>query len=163
MSATIRMSSNARQAAAVLAGAPKPFNDQVGLLTNHYTLLLQTTVRAKASGRPGPRRRTGDYRRSITAQTVRQPIPGIWQGWVGTNSPQGRRLENGFVGVDSLGRTYNQKPFPHFAPAVDVVGPQYQGALIELVGLLTSLTNGDKDAAALVNAMRRPPRTKGSS
>ncbi|MEV0446303.1 hypothetical protein AB0I46_46175, partial [Streptomyces spectabilis] len=42
---------------------------------------------------------------------------------VGTNAPQGRRLEFGFVGVDSLGRHYNQPPFPHLGPAVATFGP----------------------------------------
>jgi hypothetical protein len=35
------------------------------------------------------------------------------------------RLEFGFVGVDSIGRHYNQPPFPHFRPAEDEVAPIY--------------------------------------
>ncbi|RSO40609.1 hypothetical protein DMH15_14715 [Streptomyces sp. WAC 06725] len=42
---------------------------------------------------------------------------------VGTSAPQGRRLESGFVGADSLGRHYAQPPFPHLGPAVDQAGP----------------------------------------
>jgi len=73
-------------------------------------------VRGKASGRPGPRNRSGDYRRSIVSDTQVQGSTVL--GQIGTNSPQGRRLEFGFVGADSLGRNYNQPPFPHFMPAV---------------------------------------------
>ncbi|MGV9878670.1 hypothetical protein [Streptomyces sp. NPDC003006] len=40
-----------------------------------------------------------------------------------------RRLEFGFVGVDSLGRHYNQRPFPHLRPAVGTVGPLLVHAL----------------------------------
>ncbi|WP_172673788.1 hypothetical protein [Methanogenium cariaci] len=38
---------------------------------------------------------------------------------VGTNAPQGKRLEFGFVGRDVLGRYYNQEAQPHLRPAVD--------------------------------------------
>jgi hypothetical protein len=54
-------------------------------------------------------------------------------GTVGTNAPQGLRLENGFVGADSLGRVYNQPPYPHFSPAAVQTEPEYARA-IGLVG-----------------------------
>lgn len=44
---------------------------------------------------------------------------------VGTNAPQGRRLEFGFVGADALGRVYNQPPFPHVGPAVEEQAPLF--------------------------------------
>lgn len=72
---------------------------------------------AKASGRPGPNVQTGDYRRSIGIQFYEGG--GQFSAMVGTNLPQGRRLEFGFHGVDSLGRAYNQQPLPHFGPALD--------------------------------------------
>lgn len=87
-----------------------------------WGLLLRTKVMGRASGRPGPRVVTGNYRRSITAEFGRQG--GAHTAIVGTNAPQGRRLEYGFVGSDALGRHYNQPPFPHFNPAADEVeGP----------------------------------------
>ena len=46
-------------------------------------------------------------------------IPGVFTGVVGTNVEYARRLELGFVGTDSLGRTYNQKPRPHIIPAFE--------------------------------------------
>jgi hypothetical protein len=74
-------------------------------------LLLQTAVKRHASGRPGPRMITGDYNRSIAIRV------GVLWAEVFTNKPQGRRLEYGFTGEDSLGRHYDQPPFAHFLPA----------------------------------------------
>lgn len=82
--------------------------------------LLQTRVRARASGRPGPRVQTGDYRRGISLErgfaigSADLPVP---YATVFSNSPQGQRLENGFIGIDSRGRTYRQPPLPHWGPA----------------------------------------------
>jgi len=83
--------------------------------------LLESAVKRHASGRPGPNAPTGDYRRSwstrvrFTADTV--------TSITGTNRPQAARLEYGFHGMDSLGRNYNQPPFPHAGPAMDEVRP----------------------------------------
>lgn len=51
--------------------------------------------------------------------TEPKSIPGIFTGVVGTNVEYARRLELGFVGKDSLGRTINQKPRPHIIPAYE--------------------------------------------
>jgi hypothetical protein len=80
--------------------------------------LLETAVKSHASGRPGPRAVTGDYRRSITTAIYVSPDRSGILAVVGTNKPQGRRLEYGFIGVDALGRHYNQPPYPHFRPAI---------------------------------------------
>ena len=40
-------------------------------------------------------------------------------GVVGTNVEYARRVEMGFVGTDSLGRTYNQAPNPYLRPALE--------------------------------------------
>jgi hypothetical protein len=125
------MRSNAGEVAAELRHATGTVNAFVGLQTARFTQLLRTRVRARASGRPGPRRQTGDYRRSIGAQTS-QIAPGVWQGTVGTNSPQGWRLEKGFVGRDSLGREYHQPPYEHFGPAVDETDPEYAAAMAQI-------------------------------
>lgn len=97
-----------------------------------WGLLLKTKVMGRASGRPGPRVVTGDYRRSITVDFGKQS--GAHTAVVGTNKPQGRRLEYGFVGTDSLGRTYNQPPFPHFNPAATEV----EGPFVDEVGKLAT-------------------------
>jgi len=56
---------------------------------------------------------TGTYKRSV-GQSPRGPD--TWG--VGTNLPQGPRLEYGFIGTDKLGRRYNQAPIPHFRPGL---------------------------------------------
>lgn len=100
-------------------------------ITRHWGMLLQTKVKAYASkprtGPPGPRIQTGDYVRSISLVTG--VVGGSPVATVGTNKPQGRRLEYGFVGTDSLGRNYNQPPYPHFRPALWEVRPAYIAAI----------------------------------
>lgn len=103
-------------------------------IVRHYGQIYQTRVRAAASGRPGPRAVTGDYRRSITLEMASGPIEyGGGRGSVaivGTNRPQARRLELGFTGVDSLGRHYAQPPYPHFEPPLWRVAEDLSRALL---------------------------------
>jgi len=63
-----------------------------------------------------PHVKTGRLRSSITHE-VEGTITGA-TGRVGTNVKYARRHELGFVGVDSLGRKYNQKPYPYLRPAL---------------------------------------------
>lgn len=86
----------------------------------HTGTLGQARIRGNASGRPGPNVITGAYRNSWQAHTRRIPYGAICT--LGTNAPQGRRLEFGFVGTDSIGRNYNQPPFPHVQPALPMIG-----------------------------------------
>jgi hypothetical protein len=110
---------------AIIAQAAGVIPERVGRVVRHHGQLLTTRVKARASGRPGPNAPTGDYRRSITHSHVE--TVGTYSSYVGTNRPQGRRLEFGFVGVDSLGRHYNQPPYPHFEPAAE----ETQGPFID--------------------------------
>lgn len=82
--------------------------------------LTITKIRGNASGRPGPNAPTGDYRRSWNRQTLTSGRNNYAVS-VGTNRPQARRLEFGFVGTDSLGRNYHQPAYPHVEPAIPVV------------------------------------------
>lgn len=86
----------------------------------HTGELGRARIRGNASGRPGPNVITGRYRNSWETQTRRLPYGAMCT--IGTNAPQGRRLEFGFVGPDSLGRVYNQPPFPHVGPAIGYIG-----------------------------------------
>lgn len=74
-------------------------------------------MKGKASGPPGPYVRSGDFRRSIVGQVV-STRGGVVVFQVGSNAPQARRLEYGFVGPDVLGRVYNQAPRPYAAPSL---------------------------------------------
>lgn len=85
----------------------------------HGGQILETRIKASASGRPGPNAPTGDYRRSWNTLVTYDGAMVVVD--VGTNKPQGRRLEFGFHGTDSLGRHYNQPPFPHVEKNIDPV------------------------------------------
>jgi hypothetical protein len=100
-------------------------------VVRHFGQLYQTRVRAAASGRPGPRAITGDYRRSITLEMT--VIGGNVAAVIGTVAPQGRRLEYGYVGPDSLGRTFSQPPYPHFGPPLDRTVEEMQKALAAMI------------------------------
>lgn len=101
-------------------------------ILHHFAPLLESYIKANASGRPGPRTITGDYRRSWNTQYGK--VEGDRRAVVGTNAPQGRRLEYGFVGTDSLGRHYNQPPFPHVQPAIDRIQEPFNLAMAKEVG-----------------------------
>lgn len=62
--------------------------------------------------------KTGTYRRSFHMETVEKSSERC-RVEVGTDAPQAKRLEYGFVGPDKLGRVYNQAPRPHIRPALD--------------------------------------------
>lgn len=121
----------AQYVAARLYAAPAEIALKANASVRHYGQLLLTRIRANASGRPGPNAITGDYRRSWTMQVVSGL--GIYTAWVGTNAPQGRRLEYGFHGADSLGRNYDQPPYPHVEPAVNVTVPEFARDIYDLI------------------------------
>lgn len=84
------------------------------------------------ASRPGnyPKLRSGDYKRSIE-KYVHMSVSGkSIVGRVGTDSPYARRLEYGFVGVDRLGRNYNQAPRPHFRPISKRMSPKMAKILV---------------------------------
>lgn len=103
----------------------------VGKVVRVHALLLQTEITAHASGRPGPRHISGDYKRSWSTRF----LGGITTiaAEVGTNAPQARRLEYGFVGTDSLGRHYNQPPYPHVRPSIRIIEPKFYAAMGRVV------------------------------
>ena len=104
------------QANAALAAIPAKVNAGAARGMQGVVDRGASLVRANASGRPGPNVITGAYRGSIIG--VVASAGGLVRGVIGTNAVQGPRLELGFFGTDSIGRTYAQGPFPHFGPAV---------------------------------------------
>lgn len=122
---------NAHEVAAALLATGDRAERKAEQVVRQFGLLLETRVKGNASGRPGPRAVTGDYRRSINTRFGR--TGGQFTATVGTNAPQARRLEYGFVGADRLGRHYNQPPYPHFGPAVLAVEPAFRDAMARIV------------------------------
>ena len=90
-------------------------------LTRMYAQHLVAKIRERAP------MDTGVYRRSIRYRMRDQS--GTKVAVITSTRPQARRLELGFRGTDSLGRTYDQKPRPHWTPAAAEVEPQYVMAL----------------------------------
>lgn len=89
---------------------------------------LAALTQRNASGRPGPNAPTGDYRGSWRIEDAGSDATQVALS-VGTDRPQARRLEYGFVGPDALGRVYDQAPLPHHGPAVDVIEPRFHAAM----------------------------------
>jgi hypothetical protein len=46
-----------------------------------------------------------------------------------SSAPEAHRLEYGFVGIDSLGRSVHQPPRPHFRPALARFAAQYRASV----------------------------------
>lgn len=87
----------------------------------HTGVLGAARIRGFASGRPGPNVITDDYRGSWKPDDTRR-LPHGATCTLGTDRVQGPRLEWGFVGIDAIGRHYNQPPFPHVQPALPFIG-----------------------------------------
>lgn len=102
-----------------LDAAADRLQDSVPAAVAHTAMVGIGHIRANASGRPGPNVITGRYRSSWEPEGRR--IPYGAECTIGTREPQGRRLEFGFYGPDSLGRVYAQPPFPHVGPAIPVM------------------------------------------
>lgn len=77
------------------------------LMGNEYKNDVQEIIQYK----------TGTLRRSVHVEMTEED--GHPVALVGSNVSYARRLEYGFVDVDSLGRHYNQAPAPRWRPAFD--------------------------------------------
>jgi len=82
----------------------------------------------------GPNRATGNYTRTMNIE-YSHGGGGSYDrtAVIGTNAVQARRLEFGFVGVDSLGRHYDVSPLPHWGPMADWLEPRFYEACELLV------------------------------
>jgi hypothetical protein len=122
---------DASDAFAGLAAMRAAIHDEVSAATFQAGAMGQTIVRAAASTGthrpreghiagtgPGPNVATGDYRRAISVTNEHEL--GQASSDVGTNAAQAARLEYGFVGLDSAGRHYQQRPYPHWEPSGDL-------------------------------------------
>jgi hypothetical protein len=92
-----------------------------------YGVIYLNRVKARASGRPGPRVITGAYRRSIHMRM--ESMAGNPVAIVGTDAPQAHRLEYGGAGVDSRGRHWHQSPLPHWEPDLAPTGLEMELAM----------------------------------
>lgn len=112
-----------------LAGMSPAARARTRAITRHHAMLLRVRIQRHASGRPGPRTITGQYRASWDVRVHTRS--GEVTAEVFSDAPQARRLEYGFVGVDAIGRHYRQPPFPHVEPAFRQTQPGYVRALAD--------------------------------
>ncbi|MFE6718444.1 hypothetical protein ACFVDU_12740 [Streptomyces albidoflavus] len=92
-------------------------------------MLLRTRIQRNESGRPGPNVITRQYRASWDVRV--RTGGGEVTAEVFSDGPQARRLEYGFVGLDSIGRHFRQPPFPHVEPAFRQTEPDFVRALAD--------------------------------
>lgn len=106
------MERNVRQASALLEGEIKRKLGS-GTRTGKTYPVPGTKSKTYTASAPGeaPAVMLSNYMNSITHDVKVEPNQ--ITGTTGTNQEQGKRLEFGFVGTDSLGRRYNQEPRPH--------------------------------------------------
>lgn len=69
---------------------------------------------------------TGTLRRSIMTTPAVRTGYAAYTATVGPSVVYARRVELGFTGTDSAGRTYRQRPYPYFGPAVKAAQPRIQ-------------------------------------
>lgn len=124
----VLMYSNAEEVARVLEMDGVRVDIELPKIVAANAQKLKLLISGHAMGRPGPNRITGAYWGSWE---VRRNSPNEYE--VGTDEPQGFRLEMGFHGIDSLQRDYDQPPFPHVGPSVDLLEPIF---FLEVMGVL---------------------------
>lgn len=117
-----------RQLAADLQGGADRVDQLMELVVEKSAVDLMGLTQRNASGRPGPNAPTGDYRGSWRIEKVQTDNASVSRS-VGTDRPQANRLEYGYSGTDSIGRTYDAPPYAHHGPAVDVVEPIFYAAM----------------------------------
>ena len=115
--------------AAALARMGPAARARTRTITRHHAMLMRVRIQRNASGRPGPRVITGQYRASWDVRMSTEG--GQIKAQVFSDASQAGRLEYGFVGVDSLGRHYRQPPYPHVEPAFRQTQPAFLQALAD--------------------------------
>jgi hypothetical protein len=84
---------------------------------------VEAQAKTNASGRPGPNVVSGTLRRSIHVEGPANAGSLGRKVEVGPSVIYGRRVELGFSGTDSRGRSYDQPPYPYLGPALDALRP----------------------------------------
>lgn len=99
--------------------------------TREGALLIVEAIKEQMDGpdppKPGgsdPARQTGNLIGAVEMRAVGGSVgAGRWNYEISMNqgrAPYARRIELGFTGTDSLGRNYNQPPYPYFYKGIDL-------------------------------------------
>lgn len=129
MAATLELTIDDGGTLGALVGKATRFNKRalrmIDASVDEYAEEFRDEVRSRAEGRPGPRKVTGDYWNSIQVVSRSTFFRHSFSKSVTSDHPAAARLELGYVGVDALGRHYNQPPFKHWEPAIQVIGERW--------------------------------------
>lgn len=112
---------------AKVSSFPGAYDDALSDTMEQMGVRVVYWAQVYASGRPGPNVVSGAYRAGfypIVNTGGSKKSVAVWNV-----APQTARLEFGFYGVDSLGRTYNQAPLPHMRPAVQQTYEEFKPVL----------------------------------
>jgi len=113
----VQIVTNASAVAASFADDAAVVGPRSAAIARQYRHILAAAVVSRAP------RKTGRYAASIH----------VTEEGVGTAAPQAHRLEVGFHGTDSLGRSYNQGPHAHFGPGADLLERPFTEALEHVI------------------------------
>mgnify|MGYP000860361228 FL=1 len=113
--------------------AAKSVSNKAGEIILKRALLTETEIKRNSTSRPGPISRSGEHRRAwtTTAFAKRGEVGAV----IGNTVPYAMRLEFGFAGTDSLGRVYNQPPYPAAGPAMQLAQPLLKKELLDGLGI----------------------------
>ena len=118
MQVSVRVQGDAALAAALGTEAPR-MKQRTTAAVHQFAVLLAERIQTAASGRPGPNIVSGNLYGSIAIDHTLGDVDGWGVATVYTDTVYAPRLELGFYGTDSLGRSYNQPPYPFFSRAVE--------------------------------------------
>ncbi|MCS3923827.1 HK97-gp10 family putative phage morphogenesis protein [Methanosalsum natronophilum] len=88
------------------------------VIKSAHMVVRDAKINSKKGPPKFPSRRTGTLMNSIKILSAKKDRSQIAVD-VGSDVEYARRVEYGFVGVDSKGRNYNQPPKPFLRPAID--------------------------------------------
>ena len=134
MQLSVRVQGDAALAAACAAAIPN-LKQRTTMAVHQFAVLLAERIQTAASGRPGPNIVSGNLYGSILIDHTLGDADGWGVATVYTNTIYARRLELGFHGADSLGRNYNQPPYPFFGRGVE-------GSIGEFIAMMQRAVNG---------------------
>ena len=110
-----------------------------GLLAGAEEVVKAARLQFNGQHPPGTARTAGGNRPQSVSENLKGSIHrtgmpnevtrGVWTAEVGPTMVYARRIELGFKGADSLGRVYNQRPYPYMRPGLRVASPNVRGIL----------------------------------
>lgn len=131
---SVRVQGDAQLAAALATAIPR-LKQRTTAGVHQFSVLLAERIQTAASGRPGPNIVSGNLYGSIQIDHTLGDADGWGVATVYTSTVYAARLEFGFYGTDSLGRNYNQPPYPFFGRAVE-------GSVGEFLAIMQRAVNG---------------------